>query len=364
MVYTHRPMNTLRLSELERLTTIVYGDTFALYDDAAFNEFLAPLYARLRANGIGTEVFAGKRCLDAGFGGGRGSVLMAECGAAEVVGVDLSARNVETARKRVEERGLAQCTFVQGSLDSLAFGDEAFDIVWCNGVLHHSDDPDAGLSEVTRVLRTGGRLWLYLYGSGGVYWFVIDWIRSLLVGVDIERAVAQLQLMGISVRRIAEWIDDWFVPHLRRYTQTDVERRLVELGYDDTSRLDYGTLYDTSQRRVGAGSEQRALMGEGDLRFFATKVGAAQASDHVLPDPADGKGSDYADPSEVTRLAGPLADIQGLLRDLGAGTEAQRLMVAASVHRATRALLEQDAPVELAELEAHLAGVRALIAVL
>jgi ubiquinone/menaquinone biosynthesis C-methylase UbiE len=357
-------MTAPQLTEKERLTAVVYGDTFALYDDVSFDEFLEPLYVRLRANGIGTEVFAGKRCLDAGCGGGRGSVLMAENGAAEVIGVDLSERNVETARRRADDRGLQQCTFVQGSLHDLTFPDESFDIVWCNGVLHHAGEPDAGLAEITRVLRTDGHLWLYLYGSGGVYWFIVDWIRALLDHVDVEVAVAQLQLMDVPVRRIAEWVDDWFVPHLRRYTRSDVEQRLSELGYENTLALDYGTSYDTSQRRVREGTVERELMGEGDLRFWATKTAAPRGSNYRLPDPPDGKGSHYADPPSVTRFHGALTEIDQSFAQPAKGSDAERLIVAASIHAHTRGLLEQADLFEADSLESHLARVAALVSAL
>jgi len=73
------------LTPKEQLTAVVYGDTFSLYSEHEFDEFVRPFYERLAANGIETDVFRGARCLDAGCGGGRGSVLMAECGASEVV---------------------------------------------------------------------------------------------------------------------------------------------------------------------------------------------------------------------------------------------------------------------------------------
>jgi hypothetical protein len=53
------------LSDRDRLTAVVFGDTFALYDDASCAEFLEPLDERLERNGIERSVFAGKRCLDA-----------------------------------------------------------------------------------------------------------------------------------------------------------------------------------------------------------------------------------------------------------------------------------------------------------
>lgn len=38
--------------------------------------------------------------------------------------------------------------------------DEAFDCIYCSGVLEHVDDPFAGIKEMTRVLKPGGVLLL------------------------------------------------------------------------------------------------------------------------------------------------------------------------------------------------------------
>jgi ubiquinone/menaquinone biosynthesis C-methylase UbiE len=354
-----------RMTEAERLTTIVFGDTFALYDDEEFDDFLQPLYERLAANSIPTDVFRGARCLDAGCGGGRGSVLMAECGAAEVVGVDLSERNVETCRARAAQRGLEQCRFVQGSLLEVPFEDASFDVVWCNGVLHHTEDPDRALVELARVLKPGGRFWLYLYGSGGVYWFTIDWIRALLAGHDIRHCIYQLRLMSIPVRRIAEWIDDWFSPHLRRYTVGDVQQRLRELGFADAEALAGGTVYDTSQRLIGADQTEAELMGDGDVRFFCTKTQEPREQEHPLPDPPGGKGSPYTDGAAVTAFAEPLARVAAALEQVEArhGSEVGFYRVAAcgSVHSKVRSLLETDAAFDTAAFGEHLSDLQAIL---
>jgi len=346
------------MTEAERLTTIVFGDTFALYDDEEFNAFIQPFHERLAANDISADVFRGARCLDAGCGGGRGSVFMAECGAADVVGVDLSARNVETCTQRASSRGLSQCRFVQGSLLDIPFDDESFDVVWCNGVLHHTEDPDRGLVEIARVLRPGGRLWLYLYGSGGVYWFMVDWVRELLADHDVSDCIYQLRIMSIPVRRIAEWIDDWFSPFLRRYTVDDVRARLRELGFVDAEALRGGTVYDTSQRLIGAGETEAELMGEGDVRFFSTKVDGSRGNERPLPDPPDRKGSPYTDGPAVTALAEPLARVRAALElvesRVGSERGLYRVAVCSSVHSSVRSLLETDAPFDTEWLRKHL----------
>jgi ubiquinone/menaquinone biosynthesis C-methylase UbiE len=353
------------LTEQEQLTALVYGDTFALYDEPSFDEFIAPLYTRLQANRIDTGVFMGKRCLDAGCGGGRGSILMAQCGAREVIGVDLSPVNVDTCRKRAAQKGFKNLLFVHHSLMELPFEAESFDIVWCNGVLHHATDPDQGLQEISRVLKIGGHLWLYLYGSGGIYWYMIDWIRRVLQGVNIQDCIGQLRLLEMPVRRIAEWIDDWFCPLLRRYTARDVMERLNELGYDRVSPLSGGTLYDTSQRRVNASDREKALMGTGDLRFFCQKTKPPTGHQFPLPDPPDGTGSPYTDGPEVRQFEPSLAALEAALHRLqsrcGHSIVPYKIMVCRSVHSQVRSLLETDRPFDTTALHAHLVGVQTLL---
>lgn len=358
-------MKKNKMTENEQLTAIVYGNTFALYDEATFDQFLAPLQQRLKANGIPLSAFAGKRCFDAGCGGGRGSILMAQAGAAEVVGMDLSATNIRSCRARAKQKRLANARFVQHSLIDIPYADESFDVVWCNGVLHHTVDPDRGLCEITRILKKGGHLWLYLYGSGGVYWRIMDWIRRLLHDLDVRQCITLLRLMDMPVPRIAEWMDDWFVPVLQRYTVADVERRLVELGYVQTRVLQRGVAYDTSHRRCRASAQERALMGEGDLRFWCQKAKAPCGQQYPLPNNPAGGGSLYHDGRVVTRVDELLRQIEDALarherasrRKLGI----PRILVCRSVHAKVRSLLETPGPFDVSALAAHLRWLQTLL---
>ena len=339
----------------EQITTIVFGDTFALYSPAEFEEFIGFLRTRFERNDIPLDVFKGKRCLDAGCGGGRATIMMAEAGASEVVAFDLSDTNIETTLGRARERGLDNVVAQQGSLLEVPFEDESFDVVWSNGVLHHTGDTDLSLREIARCLKPGGWMWLYLYGSGGIYWHMVDWVREMLAGIHVSECIAQLRLQNVPVRRTAEWIDDWFVPVLQRYTVEDVRLRLEDLGFEGAKALERGTHYDTSDRRIGASAQEIELMGDGDVRFWSQKTSAPTSDAHPLPDAPDGKGSFWTDGPGVTRIDASLGRVRESLERLEAarGSEAgaYRIMVCGLVHSQTRTLHETEGPFDIEVLE-------------
>ena len=149
-----------------KLHEIAYGTSFGAYSDPGFDEFLQPLEDRFRVNGINAdEVFGDKVCLDAGCGGGRGTVFMLRHGAAKVISMDLSETNIESTRFRCRQAEFSNVELHLGNLEKLPFDNESMDVVFSNGVLHHSDHPDDGLTESARVLKKGGNFWLYLYAE-------------------------------------------------------------------------------------------------------------------------------------------------------------------------------------------------------
>ena len=118
------------------------------------------------------------RALVAGGGTGDATIMLAQQladsgGPGEVVYLDLSDTTLGIARARAEARGLSDLRFVQGSiLDLATLGLGEFDYIDCCGVLHHLDDPLAGLQALRGALAPDGGMGLMLYaplGRTGVY---------------------------------------------------------------------------------------------------------------------------------------------------------------------------------------------------
>ncbi len=125
-----------------------------------------------------------KRVLEIGPGAGGHSALFARHGAV-VTAVDITqARAEATAAKfkllGVEERG---CRAMQGDAEALPFPDGSFDIVYSNGVLHHTTSTERAMDEVFRVLKPGGLAVIMLYcKSSWHYWINMFLCVGLLKG--------------------------------------------------------------------------------------------------------------------------------------------------------------------------------------
>jgi SAM-dependent methyltransferase len=284
----------------------VFGDTFSLYSKKEMEAFIEPFRIRFQRNHLDpVKAFSGKRCFDAGCGNGRGTLFMLMSGAEHVTSYDFSKTNTESARRFVKDFGFSNSEVMQGTLEKIPFADGTFDVVWCNGVIMHTAKPDSTISEIARILRPGGNMWIYVYGSGGLYWRVIQRFRKMLHGVDVNECIAALKLFRYETQYVAEYIDDWFAVYLRCYTDADMAAKLKTLGFSSPERLKYGTDYDTSHRRfVFASSPAEAgLMGEGDLRYWLTKDSPAGCGSFRLSE--DEYGSDYKWPdifAELDRL--------------------------------------------------------------
>ncbi|MBL8710621.1 MAG: class I SAM-dependent methyltransferase [Rhodospirillaceae bacterium] len=135
------------------------------------------------------------RALIAGGGTGDAAIMLAQhlrdrhC-PAELVYLDLSTTSRSIAESRAARRGLNNINFITGSLldlPDLVTG--GFDYIDCCGVLHHLDDPAAGLRTLAAALLPGGGMGVMVYGTygrTGVYH--AQAMLRLLAGQDNDRA--------------------------------------------------------------------------------------------------------------------------------------------------------------------------------
>ena len=322
---------------LEHQHNDVYGRSFALYDRNSLDEFVGFLNARFVANNINpSETFGGMRCLDAGCGNGRGALFMASNGAASVDCIDISAVNVASTATNLTSRGFSSTGVRHGSLEALPFPDQTFDVVWCNGVIMHTANPDACLRELARVLKVGGRCWIYVYGADGLPWYWISRARSVIRDFGSERCLDVMNLMRLETRYVAEYVDDWTVPYLRTYTAEQFSRRLNELGFSNAEPLKFGVTYDTSNRR-SLFPDDSVWMGDGDLRFLATKESEPSETTCQLPSDAEAMGRPFN--PQVIEMFKPLFDE---FQQNVSGNLILAVMTSANIQRVLRDILTRE----------------------
>jgi len=217
------------------------------------------------------EGLVGKTVLEIGPGGGGHSSLFALRGAS-VIAADITPERVmATNRKLALLEGNHRAYQADG--ENLPFRDNSFDIVYSNGVLHHSEDTNKCIAEAYRVLKPGGKAIIMLYSRhSAIYWLNIvprailsgeifrwpeaQWVGRLTEGKPtfgetknpITRVYSEREMRALfdrftihSLRKSSFQFDNFCVPRL---TQLRVAV-MKALGYKPHpgGRLVYGTPY-------------------------------------------------------------------------------------------------------------------------
>jgi ubiquinone/menaquinone biosynthesis C-methylase UbiE len=138
---------------------VFQGRSSRMYDVVA-RRLLRGVYRRLATDVAGVAP-AGGALLDVGTGPG---VLLVELATRRpdlrLTGVDLSDDMIAAATRNLTPFGERASAHV-GDATSLPFPDRSFDMVVSSLSLHHWDHPESAVPELARVLRPGGRVYIY-----------------------------------------------------------------------------------------------------------------------------------------------------------------------------------------------------------
>ncbi len=228
--------------------------------------------------GVDPRDLVGKLVLDAGCGGGRYALLAARQGA-RIVGLDLSDA-VNRAGKLCAP--YPEALVVQADLLDPPLVEDAFDLVFSIGVLHHSPDPRRAFDAIARRVKPGGRLAVWLYRRNSL---PQEWLNSALRAVTtrlparvLEPACVALGVLGsipilkkslnkvINFSNHPDWTlrvcdnFDWYAPrHQSHHTERELLDWFEGAGFADLRVLPpahSGKLYDWAFGRnliIGSG---------------------------------------------------------------------------------------------------------------
>ncbi len=115
-----------------------------------------------------------ERVLEVGGGMGTDLSQFARYGAL-VTDLDLSLGHLSLARKNFSLRGL-NGSFLHADAETFPFRDESFDVVYSNGVIHHTPNTSDVVQEIYRVLKPGGKAIVMVYAETSLhYWVELVW---------------------------------------------------------------------------------------------------------------------------------------------------------------------------------------------
>lgn len=136
--------------------------------------------------------------LDAGCGGGMSGLEYWKPYLSNVnyLGVDISSA-VDIAKQRFDSAGFHDVAFMQESISSLPFKKPVFDIIFSEGVLHHTDSTEKTFNHLCGQLKPGGYFMFYVYKKKGpVREFTDDLIREKLQGLHPKDAWEKLKALS------------------------------------------------------------------------------------------------------------------------------------------------------------------------
>lgn len=159
----------------------------------------------------GPEHISRKEILDSGCGPGRYVDLMRNLGPKRIVGLEQGERLIKVLRERFKDD--PRVAIVKGTCEKLEFDDGSFDLVFSNGVLHHTpSDIRSMLEDHARVLRKDGAMFIMLVGKGGMELKLWEFIRNFLYDVPLEDiienfrgCISPLRLQGVVDHMYGEY---------------------------------------------------------------------------------------------------------------------------------------------------------------
>lgn len=134
-----------------------------------------------------TEPFLPRRgwILDAGGGAGVWSIRMAEKTACSIILLDIAPRLLKAASRRIRSLSISgRVEIVQGDIRAIPHARASFDFVLCEGdPITICGDPEKAVSELSRVLKTGG------YLAAGLDSTIFRAYRALSKGIPLDEVI-------------------------------------------------------------------------------------------------------------------------------------------------------------------------------
>ena len=155
--------------------------TIEKWDDDYYHPISLWLYDRAISDMLRfMEIASGEAILDAGCGPGVHSIRVAKAGI-RVCAIDISEAMLQQAQLRAKNAGVSdRIEFQQKDLTELDFPNAYFNYVFSWGVVIHIPEAERAFDELSRIIKPGGKLALYLTNKTALDHKIESFVRFIM----------------------------------------------------------------------------------------------------------------------------------------------------------------------------------------
>lgn len=191
-------------------------------------EYRYGIYGPWMPNVMEFSKHRGKKVLEVGAGMGTDLAQFARHGAL-TTDLDLSAGHLAHAKTNFQLRGLPG-EFVHGDGESLPFENDTFDVVYSNGVIHHTPDTIGVATDMLRVLKPGGKAIIMVYAENSWHYW-----REQVIRLGVEQGHLAKQSMGWVMSGSVEKSTKGQRPLVKVYTRKRLRAMFEAAGFKNIS---------------------------------------------------------------------------------------------------------------------------------
>ncbi len=108
-----------------------------------------------------------KNVLEVGCGTGQLSLYFSIGTNNNVIGLDPTKESLMLAKKFADDNNISNLNLVKADIFDDVLNDEYFHFIWCNGVLHHTKNPERAFNILAKSLKRNGYVLIGLYNKIG-----------------------------------------------------------------------------------------------------------------------------------------------------------------------------------------------------
>lgn len=201
-----------------------------------------------------------------------------------VFGADLCLNSLKLANGFRARNNLERIGFYQINLFRPPFKEASFELVICNGVLHHTSDPQAGFRSIAKPVKRGGHILIGLYNT---YGRLITDARRKIFSLFNNRFTSldpYLRRGDVdTVKRHTWFMDQYKNPHESKHTMGEVMEWFKAANFEFLSGVPSPTLepYDENFR-LFARHEKGSRLSRGLAQMNLVFTGSAEGGFFIL----------------------------------------------------------------------------------